>query len=213
MRPNKSKEALELWDRGSINDAALRRETGFEEQDAMTEEDLKVWLLRKVASGSATPEMVIEALKLLGVPLAVEASQDNRQSRPDPSLVEHPSHDPPERPDEDSAKVAALYATCDALVLRALERAGNRLNNVTKSRPPNIDPEETHMYLTVRPKDCDRLLEGAWSTLGRLMGDSPFHPDVIEKCLDSYCRTIMTEQRPHTTGELMRFVKAGAAIS
>lgn len=213
MRPNKSKEAIELWDRGAINDRALRRETGFDEDDAMDEEEQRVWLLRKVASGSATPEMVMAALMELGVRMKVEPGEDNRQARPDPSLVEHPDQSPPERPSEDPEQVAALFATCDALVMRAMELAGNRLNNGSKARPPNVVPEDTHMYLQVRPGDLDRLLDGAWKQLPRLLAKSAFHPEIISRCLDSYCRTILVERRPHSTDELMKFVKAGAAIS
>ena len=165
-----------------------------------------------MASGSATPEMVIAALRQLGVPMPQETSDDNRQSRPDPSLVEHPERTPPE-PSEDAEKVAALFATCDALVLRAMEVAGNRLNNGSKSRPPNVMPEDTHMYLQVKPGDLDRLLDGAFRQLPVLLAHSPFHPEIIGRCLDSYCRTLLVERRPHSNDELMKFVKAGAAIS
>lgn len=211
LRPNRSKEAVELYDRGEISGVALRRETGFEEQDAMTEEDRKIWLLMKVASGSATPEMVAQALRLLNVAFP-EPTQDvpTNEARPDPSLQDHPVTGPPER-EEDQA--AALYAMCDALVYRAMERAGNRLNNGSKVRPPGADPSETHLFVKAPNNRLDSLLADAWNPLPRFLERLKYHPDIIAGCLDSYCRTLLIEQRPHTSEEMQRFIQSGMSMT
>ena len=59
LRPNRSKEALELNDRGLLSSEATLRETGFDpETDAMKEPEKKAWLLWKMAAGSWSPEMI-----------------------------------------------------------------------------------------------------------------------------------------------------------
>ena len=63
LRPDRSKEAFELYDRGLISADALRRENGFDADDTPTSDQFKRWLLIKVASGSATPEQVQAALR------------------------------------------------------------------------------------------------------------------------------------------------------
>ena len=67
LRPNRSREAIELYDRGELDGEALRRETGFTEDDKPDDPEFRTWLLRKVASGSTTPEQVAAALAELGV--------------------------------------------------------------------------------------------------------------------------------------------------
>jgi hypothetical protein len=69
LRPNRSKEAMEMYDRGELSGKALLRETGFDTTDAMDDEERASWFLRKVAAGSTTPELVEAALRALKVPL------------------------------------------------------------------------------------------------------------------------------------------------
>ena len=44
LRPNRSKEALELYDRGELSGAALIRETGFDPADMMKDDERVTWL-------------------------------------------------------------------------------------------------------------------------------------------------------------------------
>lgn len=102
LRPNRSKEALELHDRGLLSDEALLRETGFDPvDDGMDDEQRKTWLLRKIASGSSTPEQVEAALKVLyKVDLGTSSGRpavEGNESRPDPSLKDHPTRDIPDQ--------------------------------------------------------------------------------------------------------------------
>jgi hypothetical protein len=210
LRPNRSKEAMELWDRGEINSEALRRETGFSEADDPDEEEREQWYLRKIASGSASPAMVAEALRLLtGIELPVE-DETMRESRPDPSLDPLPDYGPPERQTAAlDARRAALEATCDATVRRALERAGNKLRNVTTSRPNGIAPDEMHLHVKVKPTTLDHMLDGAWTTLPALLRNQQFSHEKIERALDAYVRALLTEQNQHDPDTMMRFVDAG----
>jgi len=130
LRPDRSKEAFELYDRGLITAEALRRENGFSDDDAPNPAQFQRWLTIKVASGSATPEQVQAALGVLGVDLGPVTGLVSRESRPDPTLEDHPRR--PRTPDEN-----ALVAASEALVFRALERAGNRLRQ-SVAKPPGV---------------------------------------------------------------------------
>lgn len=209
LRPNRTKEAFELWDRGEINNEALRRETGFSEADNPTDDERKDWYLRKIASGSASPEMVAEALRLLtGVEMPV-ADNTMRETPPDPSLVEQPVPGPPEMSQQEiDARRAALEATCDAVIMRALERAGNRLRNNTSSRPEGVDPAEMHLYVQPRVAALDSLLDGAWSTLPRLLRNQSCSHEAVQRALDAYSRSILSNQQQHDPDTMMRFVDA-----
>lgn len=68
LRPDRSKESIELFNLGQLSGKVMLRENGFDpEADAPSDEEYKMWLLRKVASGSATPEQVGAALNALGL--------------------------------------------------------------------------------------------------------------------------------------------------
>lgn len=211
LRPNRSKEAVELYDRNEINGEALRRETGFSEADEPDDDEREQWYLRKIASGSASPEQVEAALRMLGIDFPeTDSGGQMRESRPDPSITDHPEVGPPPMSQrENDAQRAALEATCDAVVHRALERAGNRLRSTTTARPDGVETMEMHLYVKPRPGAFDTLLEGAWSTLPRLLRNQPFSHACIEKALDSYVRALFASQQQHDPDAMMRFVDAG----
>lgn len=211
LRPNRSKEAIELYDRNEINGEALRRETGFSEADMPESDEREEWYLRKIASGSASPAMVEAALRLLGIDFPVtDTSGVMRESRPDPSIADHPEVGPPQMSQQDAdAARAALEATCDALVHRALERAGNRLRNVSSSRPQGIEPDEMHLYVKPRLGSLDMLLDGAWSTLPKLLRGQSHSHETVQRALDAYTRSLLSGQEQHNPDVMMRFVDAG----
>jgi hypothetical protein len=189
LRPDRSKEAFELYDRGLLSVEALLRENGFDTDDLPDEEAFRRWLLVKVASGSATPEQVQSALGILGVDLGdVLAEAIPRQSPQPPSLEEHPQR--PRTPAERSA----LLAASEALVFRALERAGNRLRQST-SKPPGVPAYETHCFVRANGA-TDRLLEDAWSCAPQVL-DGIADAAAVVPVLNSYCQALLTEQSPH----------------
>lgn len=212
LRPNRSKEAMELWDRGELNGEALRRETGFDSGDIPDDKERVSWLLRKVASGSASPEQVQAALKALGVVLEIEPGVEQgptREARPDPSLQDHPTNDVPD-PDEQAASLdrARLMATCEALTMRAMERVGNRLKNSTQSRPQGVESHDLYQFVRPRTQNYDALLEGSWTTLPHLMSGLPFEVHTIEAALDNYMKGLIATQEPHDRERMMRFIDA-----
>jgi hypothetical protein len=205
LRPDRSKEAFELYDRGLISSVALLRENGFDTDDTPTSEEFKRWLTIKVASGSATPEQVQGALDVLGVNLGQVAlpTAVPRETRPDPSLEEHPIR--PRTPDEN-----ALVAASEALVFRALERAGNRLRQTT-AKPPGVPSYETHVYVKANGTS-ERLLEDAWSCAPQVL-DGIADCTVVVPVLSAYCVSLMKEQSPHRRDRLVNWLRLAEQVS
>lgn len=191
LRPNRSKEALELFDRAELSGAALRRETGFGPDDAMDERTAATWFTRKVAMGQTTPEIVEAALRVLGVDLGlVPQATREHEARPTRSLLEHPERNPPELE-------AGLIEASNQIVVRALERAGNRLRNRTQVKAPGVTAMNTYLYTEVKAGDLDFLLDDAWTHVPDVARRHGVSPDWLTSALDSYCRLRMKEQHKH----------------
>lgn len=212
LRPDRSKEAFELYDRGAISLDALLREVGFDTSDKMADEEYKTWLLRKVASGSATPDQVGQALKAIGVDLGEpapssesEPDQETRESRPPPSLEEHPAR--PRTPAE-HPEAAALLAASDALVFRALERGGNRIRQKHGVKPPGVPSYEMHTMYQVNG-DAAEILTDAWSCAPQVLSGLGVDVDSTVQMLDSYCRALMAEQSHHSRERLHSWIVRG----
>ncbi len=198
LRPDRSQEAGEAYDRGELAGRAYRRENGFDEKDAPTPAERKEWLLLKIAGGSATPEQVAAAAAAFGVDLPTETETDVRESRPAPSLEDHPTRREPER---DAA--ALLYAS-DALVYRALERAGNRLRQ-SVGKPPNCPSFETHTLVAANG-NTDQVLDDAFSCAPQVL-DGLADPDKVVPVLDAYCKSLLASQEAHSRPLLAKWLE------
>lgn len=213
LRPNRSKEALEMYAAGALGEKALRRETGFDETDAMDTAEMATWLTRKVASGSATPEMVNAALAILGVVLPVTVDTETmRESRPSPSLEGHPVQGPPDREESEQRQQrkidqAALIASSEQAVLRALERAGNRIKNKHGIRTANVKASALYMHATIQTSELGFLLDDAWGHVPSIAVRAGVEPDVLTASLDSYCRLILGQQTEHTFDKFAAYMK------
>jgi hypothetical protein len=201
LRPDRSKESMELYNMGQLKADVMVTENGFSTSDMPDDAEFRRWLLTKVASGSATPEQVQAALALLGVQLPVStgnpgsgAGTQTRESRPDPSLEGHPTR--PRTPAESSV----LLAAADGLVYRALERAGNRIRRDAKIRPPDIPSFAVHTKVGING-DADKYLADAWSCAPQVLDGIADVPSTV-KSLDAYCRTLFFEKAEHTRTRL-----------
>lgn len=206
LRPDRSKEALDLWDRGIITTKALLREVGFEDIDRLdwNSDEFKTRLLMKTAGGSSTPEQVQEALKALGVDLGplLNPTATPREARPDPTTQDLPQRELPE-----AANARVLLAACEPLVYRALERAGNRLRTASKTAPacPSFS---THEF--IKTKDADYIMADAWSCADQTLAGLTNVEDTVS-VLDAYCRTLLEEQVPHTRERLQHWLSLTVA--
>lgn len=201
LRPNRSKEAMELWDRGELSSEAMLRETGFLPDDMPQPKERVQWLLRKVASGSTTPEQVQEALTQLGVLLRVQSDieAETQEARPTPSLEEHPAQDPP---DDDER----LAAAAEVMVFRTLERAGNRLKSKAQARFPGVPAEDLYRYYQCSTETVGAILTDAWDKTSKFMGISEDAATLVAPVLDSYVRAIILEQKEHDPAMMRQYL-------
>lgn len=213
LRPNRSKEALELYNLGALSRAALIRETGFDDDDAMTDKERAEWLMQKVAGGSTTPELVQAALESLGVTLnvpAAEPTDEGTEGRPAPSLKDHPENDIPDQqrsadrkqardegrvPSADILRKSSLIAAAEQVVIRALERAGNKLKNKMQVKPTCAAAD---IYKFVAADDTEFLLDDAWGHVPAIAERAGVSAAALEASLDRYVAELLTTQRPHT---------------
>lgn len=202
LRPDRSKESMQLFNLGELSGAAMRRENGFDEKDAPNDEALRFWLTKKIAGGSATPEQVHSALRKLGVDLGplAEPDQAPRQSRPDPSLEDHPTREIPER-------AAALLHASEALCLRALERGGNKLRQRFGADRPNMNCRAYEVHTLIKANgSADMVMADAFSTAEMVL-EGLANPDEVVPLLEAYCRSLLTSQEPYSRASLTRWLE------
>lgn len=215
LRPNRSKEALELYDRGALSEETLRRETGFGPEDGMDRDQRAQWFRLKVASGSTTPELVENALVELGVIKKSAAPQQDtdervQESRPTPSLKGHPETGTPDehrnaQKRESRQRVAqnslALTAAADQIAIRAFERAGNKLKNTMKVKPA-VAAAELYSFIELDDMQAASLLDDAWAHLPPVAERYGVDPKWLQKALHEYAVECMTTQTPHAIEQL-----------
>ena len=208
LRPNRSNEALELYDRGEIGGDPLRRETGFDPNDAPDQQEFARWLLRRVATGSTSPEQTTAALRRLGADLGITAPADSNTAPGDDRrldtrrrAVDARAPDM-ERSVQEKQQRDGLVAACEGLVLRALERSGNRLCDA-RARAEGlgaVDPHERHLHASGNP---DKLLDNAWSTAPVVLAGRSERPEAVVAVLDQYVRGLLTSRTPHSRAALV----------
>jgi hypothetical protein len=208
MRPNRSREAIELWDRGELSGAAMLRENGFDPKaDVMRGGERRSWLARKVAQGSTTPELVAEALRMLGVDVSPQTPEtadlpepqgedETVEARPVRSLEKHPARGVPTRTTT-GPPGSEIVAASEVMVFRALERAGNRLKQkLGATCPPGIAAADLYLSVpTLSAATVSDLLTDAWSCTDRFCGEAD--PQALAAILDSYTRTLLTMRVEH----------------
>jgi hypothetical protein len=130
----------------------------------------------------------------LGVDLLLGPNQAQapRRTVRHPLPEQHPSR--PRTPAE-----SALLAASEALVFRALERAGNRLRAMV-GKPPGVPSYETHLFVKANGAS-GRLLDDAWGCAPQVLTGIA-DPTKVVPLLDSYCTALLTEQAPHTRDRL-----------
>lgn len=194
LRPDRSKESLELHDRGLLSAESTRRENGFGEEDAMGDEERKEWLVVKAAQGSPGPEVVAAAFEALGAKIDLPDDMPQRGERPLPrNLDDHPRNELP-------AGAAIRLGMSFAAVKRAIERAGNRM----RSTGSGVDTKglramEVYRALPLSEGNIDHGLSDAWSDLD---------PEIatMASSLNTYTRQLMRAGEEHTMPRFARYL-------
>lgn len=202
-RPDKTRQAIEAYDRNELSGAAMLREVGLSVDDMPSEEEKRERILLSVARGA--PALAPPLLTELGylspgaIPVEVEAAPVAPAALP---AVE-PTQGPPEQA---TVNGDALTAACDVLLHRAMERAGARLRSAAGKRTqggaasiPCDDPSRLHCTIDATSfADLGSLLEGAWGIVPDIAKRCRVDPDALQQSLDRYARALLATGEPHT---------------
>lgn len=188
VRTNRAETALKAHEAGVISDAALRRETGFEESDAPTPEEITA---RKQATA---PD-----------PAADPGAQEQ-------DTTPAPAPQPADQPTTDPAAVTAsarpadgLLAAADVLIWAALAAAGRKLKKTPlcprseRGKAQEVDAATLHTHVAVASDGVEqfRLLEGAWARVPEIATRYGLDPDCLASSLDTYTRELITAGVTH----------------
>lgn len=197
LQPDRSKDAAEAYDRGELSGEGLRYYKGLSDDYQPSDDDKKYAILRKMATGSASPEMVAEAARLLGVDITPPAVNiPAPATRPNPSLIGHPVRSKPDR-------AASLTLAAEALVLRALERAGNRLRN-QGIQPPDTPAHEVYQYANING-NAPRLLDDAWCHV-HTIADGLCDTASLTSALNAYTESLLVQKAPYSRDGLVKYL-------
>ncbi|HLL37263.1 MAG TPA: hypothetical protein VK545_25995 [Streptomyces sp.] len=209
VRTNRSETALQVFDRGAISETALRRETGFDESDAPTDEERAA---RRAATGGTGPG---------GQDDEETIGQDSGADQAPRLPVDENPREPDTLPASSSALphktvLAAALAAADGLIWAALSSAGEKLKRTPacprseRARAREIDPASLHTVLPVQPGQVEqwRLLEGAWTRVPEIAERYGLEPDCLTKVLDEYCRELIAAGVPHEFGQTAGVLRA-----
>lgn len=169
QRPSHSTEAQALHKDLLITDAALLRETGFDDSDLLdpASDEYKRRLTQATASGVTTADLTAAALAMLGVNLqpkpseVVETPPADGTALPAPAAPAPPAIEAPREPPTGLAAAGRVPIPDDAVIIqglprtpqavavivggellckRAMERANNRLNSRRRTPMGPVDP-------------------------------------------------------------------------
>lgn len=133
LRPDRSADAIQLYDRLEINGDALRRETGFNEADKPNADELEQQALR-VLLRSDTQNALTALARLLG---EQEPTPPAAEQPTTPAAVPEQAPPPEDRspPDPDTARQAAAQARDERMARQAREPHAVRF---AIGRPPEL---------------------------------------------------------------------------
>ncbi|GAA3172601.1 hypothetical protein [Nonomuraea salmonea] len=223
MRPDRAGHAKDLYDRFAIGQDALRREAGFDSDDAPSDEELLRMIAFRLLDRASDVGPLMEALGLRRISVETLPAGDNDNDDDGDGgdaggpVGDAPALDPAPGPDDNgdggggdggpSQAVAAVMAgaadvPCDGplfaahmAVMRALEIVGKRL--LTRDRRgayQHVPSYRLHTELPVPEDAMDRLLDGAWDTLAGLLGDDAHQ---VVAAVDDYVRDLLRTGQPH----------------
>jgi hypothetical protein len=210
-RPDKTKQAIEAYDRLEISRAAMLREIGLSADDVPTTSERNERILLELlrAAPALAPDLLIELGVLARPPeTPVEPIPAEPAPSPAPELPAPPG--PPAPPSEQGPNETALLAACDVLMHRTLERANARLRSAAGKRVaggaasiPCDDPLTLHCSVSATAHaTLDSLLDGAWSMVPAIAERCSADPERLAVSLDRYARTILAIGEPHSADRL-----------
>jgi hypothetical protein len=233
LRPNRSPEAMEAYQQGLIGAAATRREMGFADEDAPTDEERARSIATQVALTNANLAPFL--LPFLGVSVpgienAVPQGTPAPLSRPGSTstgpVAGVPTNNLPapgsrsEIPTRSAAAIepalsrkaiegdTAWRTRClDMAVRRALERAGNFLlstqGRASRAQFKDVPLTKIHLRLHAEHADLDRALHNAY----REFHAATPGETCLHQAVDHYVRALLLAREEHHAGYLDRAIQ------
>lgn len=219
-RPDKSRSAVEAYDRNQLSAEAMLREMGLSPEDLPSEEEKRENVLLSVVRGAPTlaPSILAELgyLSLDAVEEGISAVSPDATVSPvreeEAPESTPPSQGPPETAPEPGEAIvsSALVAACDIIVRRALERAGSRLRSAAGKKQPGgaasiacPDPFSLHTQIDATAHaDLGSLLEGAWTLVPEVAERYGADSSGLTDLLDTYTRALLAARQEHRYGRL-----------
>ena len=218
-RPDKSDGTIAAYDRMEASGAALRREAGLSEADAPDEDEWRRRILVEIAK--AQPLLTTQLLRAVGVDTGPSTgdTSDGARPIPPPGAPETPADGPPDEPTSSPSTpqsppgeaAGAVMEACDALVLRALERAGTRLRQSAARKLAGgnaaiecTDPTRLHVELqgVTGFASMDHLLANAWTRVPGVAVRLGLDPEALTATLDAYTRALLATGHEHDADRL-----------
>jgi hypothetical protein len=210
VQANRSQTALEVFDRGVISAQALRRETGFEEDDAPPEEDEQTNDDEQPNDGADVTTLPVS--ETTAPPADQTNTGPDNTSEPTASVsVLTPRADP----------LDSVCAALDGLIYNALHTVGARIRTSAvcprseRSRARDIAPAEMHAAYPVDAPQVDdwRLLEGVWVRVPEIAHRYGMDPDCLTRTLDDYARALIAARLPHEYANMARLLKSSSCFT
>lgn len=223
LRPNRSKEAVELFDRGELSGRAMLVENGFNpETDAPDDQERMFQFVRRMVDRSnAAPEQIAALLQMVGVKDVPASRQaDARGALGQPSARTHPVREAP-RPEDSEAEgavqasarsmrvasqplvVDGLVMAAEQMVYRALERAGNKIRSKVGTKVGTSAAEAYMSVPTFDYAECEELLVDGWTSVDRF--DYPgVSSHQLREALHEYTLMLLRSQKPMSRASLAK---------
>ncbi|MFE6405111.1 hypothetical protein [Streptomyces alboflavus] len=218
LRPNKGPEAIQAYELGLVAARVVRRELGFPEEDAPTQQEWTRWMAEQLlrqgrpldpqlapalglgSGGTTLREGRTPPLKAPGqdAPRGEVPGTQPDNTTPNPGELDTRPPAPPPVTAAAVARAAEWEMTAAELAaVRALAWAGRWLINHNdrsqRGALQDVDRHAVHTHLTAAANDLDAMLAGAYSDWETVAPDQPCVRDVI----DNYVRVLLLTRRPH----------------
>lgn len=194
VQANRSQTALEVYDRGAISAEALRRETGFDEEDAPADAPESANDNEDDPDDSQDQD---------------QAGDDQAQEGDDvtakPRLPVDETTNPPDTLPASLVAPDGLLAAADGLIYNALHRAGEKLRRTPacprsrRSEANQITAAALHTLLPVDLTQVDQwgLLDDAFDRTDEIAARYGADGACLRASLDTYCRELLAAGQPH----------------
>lgn len=224
-RPNRLQDTLNLYERGIVSADAVLRAGNYNpavdspEQDEENKRFIRELMLRDPSLFASAPLREAIGIEIDTSVEAIESEETPPPPPPQPQRsVEEDTSPTPELPSntrpanqtpqptvtagsgvELVPEPSPVLVGCNALVRRALEKAGGKLlTRSERGRWPHVPHHELHTRIRVQGEDhAEQLLAGAWSEVSDALEGVDVDPQEVASALHNYSKTLLLRSLSH----------------